>query len=72
GVAYLLVTRIYGFESGDNPGTQPDEAARFLMTIVPPILMVISFAFSWLINFKQAPASPPPGSTGAPAEPGQE
>ncbi|MBU0495071.1 MAG: MFS transporter, partial [Chloroflexi bacterium] len=47
GVAYLLVTRIYGFESGDNPGTQPDEAARFLMTIVPPILMVISFAFSW-------------------------
>jgi GPH family glycoside/pentoside/hexuronide:cation symporter len=57
-VAYLLVARIYGFESGDNPGTQPDEAARFLMTIVPPILMAISFAFSWFISFKKAPESP--------------
>jgi len=23
------------------------------MTIVPPVLMVISFAFSWFINFKK-------------------
>ncbi|MBN2387862.1 MAG: MFS transporter [Anaerolineales bacterium] len=52
-VAYLLVFRIYGFESGDNPGLHPDEAARFLMTIVPPILMVVSFAFSWFIDFKR-------------------
>lgn len=50
-VAYLLVSRLYGFESGDNPGLHPDQAARFLMTIVPPVLMVISFAFSWFINF---------------------
>jgi GPH family glycoside/pentoside/hexuronide:cation symporter len=50
-VAYLLVSRIYLFESGDNPGPRPDAAARFLMTIVPPVLMVISFAFSWFINF---------------------
>ncbi len=58
GAAYLLVSRIYGFESGDNPGTRPDQAARFLMTIVPPILMVISFAFSWFIDFKK-PADAP-------------
>jgi glycoside/pentoside/hexuronide:cation symporter, GPH family len=61
-VAYLLVFRIYGFESGTNPGPQPDEAARFLMTIVPPILMVISFAFSWFVDFKEpveAPAESP-------------
>jgi GPH family glycoside/pentoside/hexuronide:cation symporter len=53
GGAYLLVASLYGFQSGDNPGTQPDAAARFLMTIVPPALMVISFAFSWFINFKK-------------------
>jgi glycoside/pentoside/hexuronide:cation symporter, GPH family len=61
-VAYLLVFRIYGFESGTNPGAQPGEAARFLMTIVPPILMVISFAFSWFVDFKEpveAPAESP-------------
>jgi len=51
--AYFLVFRLYGFESGDNPGAQPDSAARFLMTIVPPVLMVISFAFSWFIDFKK-------------------
>jgi GPH family glycoside/pentoside/hexuronide:cation symporter len=56
--AYLLVFRIYGFESGDNPGLHPDGAARFLMTIVPPVLMVISFAFSWFIDFK-GPAETP-------------
>ncbi len=53
GAAYLLVSRLYGFQSGENPGTQPDAAARFLMTIVPPVLMVISFAFSWFIDFKE-------------------
>lgn len=49
--AYFLVSKLYLFESGDNPGPHPDAAARFLMTIVPPVLMVISFAFSWFINF---------------------
>jgi GPH family glycoside/pentoside/hexuronide:cation symporter len=57
GAAYLLVSRLYGFQSGENPGTQPDAAARFLMTIVPPVLMVISFAFSWFINFNK-PSEP--------------
>ncbi len=60
GAAYLLVSRLYGFQSGENPGTQPDAAARFLMTIVPPALMVISFAFSWFINFKE-PVEKPDG-----------
>jgi len=53
--AYLLVSRLYGFQSGDNPGAHPDQAARFLMTIVPPVLMLIAFAFSWFIDFKKAP-----------------
>jgi GPH family glycoside/pentoside/hexuronide:cation symporter len=63
--AYLLVGKIYLFQSGDNPGPHPDAAARFLMTIVPPVLMVISFAFSWFINFKN-PAEAPKEATSAP------
>jgi len=59
-VAYLLVARLYGFESGDVPGPSPDQAARFLMTIVPPILMVISFGFSWFINFNNPAAAAEP------------
>jgi GPH family glycoside/pentoside/hexuronide:cation symporter len=63
--AYLLVGKIYLFQSGDNPGPHPDAAARFLMTIVPPVLMVISFAFSWFINFK-SPTEAPKEATSAP------
>ena len=55
--AYLLVAKIYFFESGANPGPNPGGAARFLMTIVPPVMMLISFAFSWFVDFdKKAPA----------------
>ena len=50
--AFYLVFIIFGFESGLNPGPQPDLAARFLLTIFPPILMVISFTFSFFIDFR--------------------
>ncbi len=51
--AFYLVFVLFGFESGDNPGAQPDQAARFLLTVAPPVLMVISFGFSFLINFQE-------------------
>jgi GPH family glycoside/pentoside/hexuronide:cation symporter len=59
--AFYLVYRLFQYESGANPGPQPDQAARFLLTIFPPILMVISFIFSFFINFEktgQVPAIP--------------
>jgi glycoside/pentoside/hexuronide:cation symporter, GPH family len=49
--AFTLVFVIYGFESGNNPGTQPDNAARFLLTMFPFVLMLISLGFSFFINF---------------------
>jgi GPH family glycoside/pentoside/hexuronide:cation symporter len=57
-VAFFLVYRLYGYESGANPGTQPDQASRFLLTIVPPVLMLISFAFSFFINFENIEVTP--------------
>jgi len=61
--AFFLVSVLFGFVSGDNPGPEPHNAARFLLTVFPPVLMVISFAFSFLISFpeeKAAPAVPEP------------
>jgi len=49
--AFLLVFTLFGFESGQNPGAQPDQAARFLLTVFPLVLMVMSFAFSFFIDF---------------------
>ncbi len=57
-VAFYLVFILYKYESGTNPGPQPDQAARFLLTIFPPVLMVISFAFSFFINFEKAGYTP--------------
>jgi GPH family glycoside/pentoside/hexuronide:cation symporter len=57
-VAFSLVYVLYKYESGANPGPVPDQAARFLLTIFPPALMVISFAFSFFINFKPAESTP--------------
>jgi glycoside/pentoside/hexuronide:cation symporter, GPH family len=57
-LALYLVYILYQYESGANPGPVPDQAARFLLTVCPPVLMVISFAFSFFIDFKK-PAYPP-------------
>lgn len=50
--AFFLVFRLFGFESGNNPGPDPANAARFLLAIVPPVLMLISLGFSFFINFR--------------------
>jgi GPH family glycoside/pentoside/hexuronide:cation symporter len=57
-LAFFLVYSLYQYESGANPGPQPDQAARFLMTIFPPILMVISLVFSFFIDFEKAGNTP--------------
>ena len=57
-LAFYLVYFLYQYESGANPGPQPDQAARFLMTIFPPILMVISFVFSFFIDFEKTGTKP--------------
>ena len=60
--AFFLVFRLYAFESGLNPGPQPDQAARFLLTMFPPVLMAISFAFSFFIDFNDEAATPAPAA----------
>ncbi|HEY9075318.1 MAG TPA: MFS transporter [Anaerolineaceae bacterium] len=52
-LAFVLVFHLFGFESGSNPGNQPENAARFLLTVFPIGLMVISFGFSFLVKFTQ-------------------
>lgn len=51
--AFYLVFVLFGFESELNPGQQPDNAACFPLTVFPPLLMVISFAFSFFIKIDE-------------------
>jgi GPH family glycoside/pentoside/hexuronide:cation symporter len=68
--AFYLVFIIFGFESGDNPGTNPHDAARFLLAVFPMVLMVISFGFSFLLSFPKEESAPgvPEPTIGSPAE----
>ena len=54
--AFFMVFRLFGFESGANPGPEPQNAARFLLTVFPVILMIISFGFSFLLHFDRTNA----------------
>jgi GPH family glycoside/pentoside/hexuronide:cation symporter len=56
--AFYMVFVLFGFESGNNPGTQPDNAARCLLTLFPLVLMIISLGFSFFINFDKTTKAP--------------
>lgn len=64
--AFLIVGRIYGFESGEIPGPRPHDAARFLMVVFPLCVMAVSVLCSRFLKFPEAGAgSPSPSEDGA-------
>lgn len=56
-LAFLLVSRVYGFESGDVPGPDPAGASRFLLTIFPFLALVLSCTFSFFMRFNDRSGS---------------
>jgi GPH family glycoside/pentoside/hexuronide:cation symporter len=64
--ALLLVKTFFGFESGANPGPQPDMASRFLLTVFPSILVLIAFVFSLFIDFEKSNEPAPEQQIAAP------
>lgn len=50
-LAFYLIHAFFGFESGKDPGPEPGNAARFLIAVFPPALMLVSLAFSFLVDF---------------------
>ena len=50
---FLLLFAWFGFESGDNPGSIPGTAAKWMMIVFPVILMVFSFTISLLVKFRK-------------------
>jgi GPH family glycoside/pentoside/hexuronide:cation symporter len=65
-LAFLLVGSLYGFVSGDDPGPQPQNAARFLLTVFPFCVMILSVAISRFLKFPEidAPVSGGAGNSG--------
>ncbi|MBQ7839826.1 MAG: MFS transporter [Lachnospiraceae bacterium] len=58
-LAFLLVSVVYGFESGDVPGNRPDQAARFLMVLFPICMMFLSVVVSRFLHFSEKDGAAP-------------
>lgn len=52
-LGYLLVFKLYGFESGKVPGAAPDDASRFLTVLFPVALMVVCVIVSRFLKFNE-------------------
>lgn len=53
-LAFFIVGLIFGYESGDNPGSDPESTFRYLISVVPLCLLLVSFLISFVtkIEFK--------------------
>jgi len=61
-VAFLIVGMIFGYESGDNPGPNPEMTFRYLISVVPLILLAISIAISLFVKIERKSVHEPQAS----------
>ncbi|RKN72939.1 MFS transporter [Paenibacillus ginsengarvi] len=52
-IAFWIVGMIFGYQSGDNPGPDPESTFRYLICVVPLLLLVVSFLISLLYKNTQ-------------------
>ncbi|NWL87774.1 hypothetical protein DMN77_09180 [Paenibacillus sp. 79R4] len=51
-VSFFVVCVIFGYESGDNPGPDPESTFRYLISVVPLILLSISIIISFFVKIE--------------------
>lgn len=51
-LAFFIVGLIFGYESGDNPGPDPGLTFRYLISVVPLCLLIVSILISYSAKFK--------------------
>ncbi|WP_068779764.1 MFS transporter [Paenibacillus sp. GM2] len=51
-VSFFVVGVIFGYESGDNPGPDPESTFRYLISVVPLILLSISIIISFFVKIE--------------------
>jgi GPH family glycoside/pentoside/hexuronide:cation symporter len=56
----LLTSLIFGFNSGDDPGTNPGMAARFMICLFPLLLSGVSILFTFFVKFDENAIRRPP------------
>jgi len=52
-LAFLIVGVIFGYESGDNPGPNPEATFRYLISVVPFGLLIVSIVVSLFVRIER-------------------
>jgi GPH family glycoside/pentoside/hexuronide:cation symporter len=55
-LAFLIVGILFGYEDGDNPGPDPESTFRYLISVVPFGLLVVSIFLSFFVKIERNPA----------------
>ena len=60
-ISLVLLGLLFGYVSGDNPGPQPDNAFRFLISVFPLVCTIIAWLIASRLSFENKQAEPHPG-----------
>jgi GPH family glycoside/pentoside/hexuronide:cation symporter len=52
-LAFFIVGIIFGYESGENPGSNPEATFRYLISVVPLGLLLISYLISLFVKIER-------------------
>jgi GPH family glycoside/pentoside/hexuronide:cation symporter len=55
-LALVLLGLLFGYVSGENPGSQPENAFRFLMGVFPLVFAIIAWLIASRLSFETKPA----------------
>ncbi|CAH0120170.1 MULTISPECIES: MFS transporter [unclassified Paenibacillus] len=56
-LAFWIVGMIFGYVSGENPGPNPEATFKYLISVIPFCLLVLSFGITFFVKNRPAPAS---------------
>jgi GPH family glycoside/pentoside/hexuronide:cation symporter len=59
-LALVLIGLLFGYVSGENPGPQPENAFRFLISVFPLVFTIIALLIAGRISFENEQAKPHP------------
>jgi glycoside/pentoside/hexuronide:cation symporter, GPH family len=60
-LALVLLSLLFGYVSGENPGPQPEKAFRFLISVFPLVFTIIAWLIASRLSFENKQAEPHPG-----------
>jgi glycoside/pentoside/hexuronide:cation symporter, GPH family len=60
-LALVVLSLLFGYVSGENPGPHPENAFRFLISVFPLVFTILAWLIASRLSFENQPSSPDSG-----------